>query len=77
VTSQVGKTLEAVARKVIYPEPAEALAGASQRSREAQIPQVRIGRINVLIEDQAATRTKPKAAPAGPPAANPFGLRGL
>jgi hypothetical protein len=77
VTSQVGKTLEAVARKVIYPEPAEALAGASQRSREAQIPQVRIGRINVLIEDQAATRSKPKAAPAGPATANPFGLRGL
>jgi hypothetical protein len=59
------------------PEPAGRPAGNVPWTREPEIPQVRIGQINVLIDDQAAARPKPKATPAAPAAGNPFGLRGL
>lgn len=41
-----------------------------------ETPQVRIGQINVLIEDQAAPTSNRRGTPAQP-SANPFGLRGL
>jgi hypothetical protein len=41
-----------------------------------EIPQVRIGQINVLIEDQAKTASKPKPA-AKTQSSSPFGYRGL
>jgi hypothetical protein len=55
-------------------------AANNARIQTAEIPQVRIKQINVLVEDQAAQQ---KAAAKRPPAharsaaTNPFGLRGL
>jgi hypothetical protein len=72
-----GQTLQTLARAAIYPEPDGPPAGTIPKAGEAEIPQVRIGRINVLIEDQAAPRPRAKSAPAAPAAGNPFGLRGL
>lgn len=49
----------------------------SANHRPAETPQVKIGNINILIDDQAAP--KPAAKPASTPAipSIPFGLRGL
>ena len=41
-----------------------------------QTPQVRIGQINVLIEDQAKTAPRPKVT-ANRQTSSPFGYRGL
>lgn len=60
-----------------YVEPRQAIVGANRPPKEPETPQVRIGQINVLIDDQATAKAKSKAAPARPPAGNPFGLRGL
>ena len=50
-------------------------AGQQQPTRET--PQVRIGQINVLVEDQAPARPKQGKRSAKPAVSNPFGLRGL
>lgn len=72
-----GQVLETIARQAFPLEPAAAPPGPPPRVEEPAIPQVRIGQINVLIEDQAAARPRAKVVPAAPAAANPFGLRGL
>lgn len=48
---------------------------ARRDSRE--VPQLTIGQINVLVEDQAAKAPKRANTPSRPAASNPFGLRGL
>ncbi len=48
-----------------------------QQPQTAEIPQVRIGQINVLVEDQASAKPTPRKRASRPAATNPFGLRGL
>ncbi|MEN8177710.1 MAG: hypothetical protein ABFS39_03740 [Pseudomonadota bacterium] len=48
-----------------------------QQNQTQEIPQVRIGQINVLVEDQAPAKPKSRKSAPQPAAANPFGLRGL
>jgi len=52
------------------------LKTAKQTKTIQQTPQVRIGQINVLIEDQAKTAPKPKAM-THTQTSSPFGYRGL
>ncbi len=46
-------------------------------SKTAEIPQVRIGNINVLIDDQSAPKPTAKSASTSTSPSIPFGLRGL
>ena len=68
--------------------PARAAASPSQRpapgSRDwspqpqpPELPQVRIGQINVLVEDQAAAKPRTRSSQPAPGRTNPFGRRGL
>ncbi len=53
------------------------LGQAAPQQQPREIPQVRIGQINVLVEDQTPARPKQNKRSARPAASNPFGLRGL
>ncbi len=48
-----------------------------KQNQPREIPQVRIGQINVLVEDQAPAKPKQNKRSARPAAPSPFGLRGL
>ncbi len=50
---------------------------SAPRPTAPEVPQVRIGQINVLVEDQAPAAPKRSTTGPRPAAANPFGLRGL
>jgi len=58
-----------------------ALPGSTQRPEsrrpEPEVPQVRIGQINLLVEEQTPASPRRPQAASRPAAANPFGLRGL
>ena len=54
-----------------------ALRQSAKQNQPREIPQVRIGQINVLVEDQAPVKPKQNKRSAGPATPNPFGLRGL
>ncbi len=57
--------------------PVSAQSKTSNTAKSAETPQVRIGNINILVDDQAAARpaVKPVSNSASP--SIPFGLRGL
>jgi len=58
--------------------PVQKPAPHDQPQQTQSIPQVRIGHINVLIDDQAAPKTSPRSAEnTATGSSNPFGLRGL
>ena len=50
---------------------------ANQQSQSRELPQVRIGQINVLVEDQASAKPRRSNNRPRPAASNPFGMRGL
>lgn len=50
---------------------------ASPRSKSKEPPQVRIGHINVLIDDQASAKPRRSSSAKTPGPSIPFGLRGL
>jgi len=50
---------------------------ANKGSKREEIPQVRIGNINVLIEEKTTIKPKLNLAQLPARAANPFGIRGL
>ncbi|MCB1869365.1 MAG: hypothetical protein KDI43_12795 [Gammaproteobacteria bacterium] len=66
---------------VVQPERAEAgntsLRHSVKRDQPPEIPQVRIGQINVVVEDQTPARPRQNRRSVRPSASNPFGLRGL
>ena len=51
--------------------------GPPSQQQSQELPQVRIGQINVLVEDQAPAKPKPRKSSAKSAVSNPFGLRGL
>jgi len=60
------------------PEQGRDRRSAQRDARGSQeIPQVRIGQINVLVDEQDPARRKPSRAKALKTVASPFGIRGL
>lgn len=64
---------EHVTERLMMPDQ----SGFRQPNQAPETPQVRIGQINVLVEDQTATQPARPKKKSRSTRANPFGLRGL